>query len=868
MVASSASVTPTSTDPRPPDRSSVLIGSTSGGGGRSGRVRRIGPRRPWQAILLSPEGDGRRRRRGTDGARLTVAVLGILACWGATRAGSHAEHVVATILASPPDGIRWLVTALWWAASAGLIGVVVLLAALGRRWVALRDVALSALASWGLCVVAIELFGLHGGRPPDPSLHGFDLTFPAVRVAVAVAVATAALPSMARWMQRTIDAAAVLLAVTTVVSRNGLPVAVLAGALAGWGITALVRLVFGSPLGLPSAAEVTQLLASLDLTVDEVAASPVQHWGVARYSGRLDGADLDVSVYGRDASDAQLLSKTIRFLFYRDSGPTLALTRRQQVEHEAFLTLMAARAGARVPEVLAAGPAGPAHDAVLVSRPPRGRRLSGMVRCADTDGTGPSGDEQGDVLGVGQDGNGHAVRPIGDAVALDDLFIQIMRLREARIAHGAISPETVIVDDLEGSGLLDFHMASVAADPEQLDRDLAAALATAALVVDVGEAVAAAARVVPPSTLAGALPFLQRAALGSEAQRALRGHRALLSSLRSEGAAAADVDVPKLIEPRRISWINLLLVVGTLVGGWALIGVLVNVTKSWSTITGARWGWVAAVAVLSQVAYPAVATTTVGSVTDPLPFGRTWALEVADTFVALAGGSMAVLATRVRYFQQEGYDSTLAVSSGVLVSTASWIVKGGLFLVSLPFALGQLHFTRNPSGSGSSGGHAKLVWLIVLAVIGGGLVLGAVFAVPRWRRMAAEKLRPKVSEVWSHLRVLATHPRNLVEIFGGSVAAQLLVAMALGAALHAFGDHLSLAVIIVVLTLGSMLGGVSPVPGGMGVVEAGMIFGLTAAGIGESVAVAAVFVQRLFTAYLPPIWGWFTLVWMRRREYL
>jgi hypothetical protein len=29
-----------------------------------------------------------------------------------------------------------------------------------------------------------------------------------------------------------------------------------------------------------------------------------------------------------------------------------------------------------------------------------------------------------------------------------------------------------------------------------------------------------------------------------------------------------------------------------------------------------------------------------------------------------------------------------------------------------------------------------------------------------------------------------------------------------------------------------------------------------------------VFIQRLFTAYLPPIWGWATLNWMRHREYL
>ena len=134
--------------------------------------------------------------------------------------------------------------------------------------------------------------------------------------------------------------------------------------------------------------------------------------------------------------------------------------------------------------------------------------------------------------------------------------------------------------------------------------------------------------------------------------------------------------------------------IGTLIGGWALIGVLINVGKSWSTITGAAWGWVAVVFVLAQAAYPAIAVTTVGSVTDPLPYGRTLALELSDTFVALAGGSMAVLATRVRFFQQEGYSPTVAVSSGVLVSTASWIVKGALFLIALPLGPRQSPLQR------------------------------------------------------------------------------------------------------------------------------------------------------------------------------
>jgi len=72
----------------------------------------------------------------------------------------------------------------------------------------------------------------------------------------------------------------------------------------------------------------------------------------------------------------------------------------------------------------------------------------------------------------------------------------------------------------------------------------------------------------------------------------------------------------------------------------------------------------------------------------------------------------------------------------------------------------------------------------------------------------------------------------------------------------------------VVITLAGFFGGIAPVAGGLGVVEAGMILGLTAAGVSGADATAAVFIQRLFSSYLPPIWGWATLVWMRKRDYL
>src|SRR5664279_4397479 len=868
----------------PPDSAG---GDASGRHGGDRRPLRWQRGRSWRAIFFAPVGDGQTRRRGSDATRLGLAVLVVILCWLTTRVNSSSEHTIASVLSSAPNGIRWLVTTIWWVGSVGLIVVVAVLALLAKRWSVIRDVGLAGLGAWLLCIISGAVFGTTGGRPPSSSLHYFDLSFPVARVAATVGVVTAALPYLSRWVQRTIETVLGLLALATVVNGSGLPVAVLASLAVGWGMTALVHIVFGSPLGLQSTDEVALLLGDLKISAVDVVANARQEWGVGRFTGRVDDRSIEVSVYGRDASDAQLLAKTVRFLFYRDSGPTLALTRRQEVEHEAYLTLMAERAGARVPAVLAAGPAGPARDALLVTRPPSGAPLSsfppyvlptgppdsGGGSPGTPDGASPGAAAPGEVAEGGRRSEPGGQGSVADQVlpfdegVLDDVFRQVMALREAGIAHGSLSTEAIVVDEDGSTGMVDLRAASTVANADQLNSDMAATLAALAVVAGPERTIAAAARIVPSEALVDALPFLQRAALAPVASKALRGKKAILTGLRDQGAAAAGVEVPKLIEPRRVSWVNLALVVGTLVGGWALIAVLVNVTKSWSTITGAKWGWVALVFVLAQAAYPAIAVTTVGSVTDPLPYGRTVALEVSDTFVGLAGGSLAVLATRVRFFQQEGYDATTAVTSGVLVSTASWIVKGALFLIALPLAYGSLHFNSSPTSNGSSS-DSKLVWLIVIAIVVIGVALGLVFAVPRWRRLAAAKLRPKASEVWAHLKVLAAHPRNLVEIFGGNVAAQLFVAMALGASLHAFGDHLNLSVLIVVLTLGSMLGGILPVPGGMGVVEAGMILGLTAAGINESDAVAAMFVQRLFTAYLPPIWGWFVLVWMRKKEYL
>lgn len=492
---------------------------------------------------------------------------------------------------------------------------------------------------------------------------------------------------------------------------------------------------------------------------------------------------------------------------------------------------MAARAGVLVPEVLAVGRFGPSRDAVLVTRLPGGPALGEASLAALSSGT------------------------------LDELLRTVLRLRRAGIAHGALGSETIVLS-AAGICLRDFRSASASPPAGRFDDDLAAVLAAAAARCGVERTAAAAARVLDATAARGALVHLQRSALDPVTVSSLRRNKGLLEDLRTAVAGMTGIEVPRLAEAKRVSWVNLLFGVGSLIGVWAIVGVLADVAGSFYVITGARWGWVALAFVLAQLPVAASAWATIGAVTGQLPYGRCLALETSNMFTSLVGGDIAVFAVRVRFFQRQGYDSAAALSSGAIASAASWIAKGLLFLVSIGFAAATF---RAPA---DSGGHQKIIWAVVGVVLAAGLAAALITVIPRLRRLASARARPHLVRIWADVKAIATEPRKIVYVLAGSVLSQLLVALALGAALHAVGEQASIATLLVVITAASMIGGAIPVPGGAGVVEAGLIAGLTGAGVPQDQAVAAVFIQRLFTAYLPPIWGWVTLAWMRRREYI
>ncbi len=785
------------------------------------------------ALVLGPHGGGTTRRRASDAIRVGLAIALIVIFVPLADANTSVEIHVADLLTPPPTGVRWLITTLWLLGSVGVIVALVLLGLLVPRLAAVRQMALAGAAAILVCLLLDALLGPDAGRQPVAALSGFDPRFPVVQLAVATAVAFAGLPYLSRPMHRLIALAIGLAALCAVIGGYGLPLGVLAAIVTGWGTAAACHLVLGAPNGLPSAEEVADAVRDLQVDVRDLTSMDRQEWGVAAFAGTdPEGRPLELAVYGRDAADAQWLSKVWRFCIYRDSGPTLVLNRLQQVEHEAYVTFLADHAGVRVPEVVAAGRCGPSRDAALITRLPAGRRLVEL-----------------------------AAEDVGDDL-VDEYLRAVLALRGAGISHGALSPCTVVAT-ADGPMLRDFRRASSSAPPARTDRDVAAAVAAVAVIVGVDRTVASACRVLDTETVKTVLTRMQRSTLDPETERLARSQKGLVRSLRESLAGAAGVEVPKLVDAKRISWPNLLMVIGSLVGLWLIIGVLSDASGSLSVIRGAAWGWVAAAFVLGQLPVVTGAWALTGAVIGTIPFGRCIALETSNLFTSFVGGDAAVFGVRVRFFQRQGLDVPQAISSGAIAGTASWVVKGLLFLVCLPFAVGSFHAPADKSGT-----HQGIVWLIIVVILAIAIALGVVTLVPRVRRLAAEKARPHLVTIWNDVKAIAVEPRKVFYVLGGSLGSQILIALCLGASLHSVGAHANFATLIVVLTLAAMIGGAAPVPGGAGVIEVGLIAGLTSAGVPQDQAVAAVFIERFCTAYLPPIWGWGALVYMRHSDYV
>jgi len=784
----------------------------------------VAPSRSWSVALLVPAEPGRRNRRTIDGVLVAAAsaLAGLEAVVARSAPGTDEEvgQAVATLLGWASGVWRAVIVA-----TLALAFLIVAEALVRRRWLLVRDLLIALALVGAVASLLAQLVESEWAHLEVDPLAVW--AFPDVRIACVVAVIAVARPELVRpvrllaiWLLGLASLGAVALEIAA-------PADVLAGLAVGLGAGAVVRLAMGSPLGAPPIDRVRAALSSLGVDVGDLRIAEHQQRGAAEYFGQgEDGQALKVRVLGRDAQDTQRLARRWRLLAYRDPPRSAPVGRLEQVEHEAVATLMAAKAGVRVPEVITAG-LGPDDDALLITRQPDLPPLELA-----------SPDQVCDEL-------------------LQELGRQVGRLHHAGISHGRLNLGNVLVADGEPM-LVDLSAATLGAPRSALDIDVAELLVAACVLVGPERALRMGVAAGWSDSIARALPYLQRAALTPHLRDLARTHEVGLKELRATAAAATGSAEPQIAPLRRVRPKDLLTMAALIVAVYILVTRLADI--GFDTIgrelKDAEVAWVVVALLIAQSAFVGSGISVRGAVPSPLPLLPCVVLQSAIKFINLTVPSSAGrIGMNLRFLQQMGVPRSQALAAGAVDDVSETMVQAALLLISVPLVGASIDTSQLAAPN------SRLLVGIAVALV---VSVVAVLALPKMRDKVLPEVKSALSGVWS----VARDRHKRIELFGGNVLSELTYAISLGATCLAYGVHLNLGQVVFVNSSAAVLSSVIPSPGGIGPAEAALAAGLIAMGVDESTAFAIAITQRLCTFYLPPLWGYFSLRWLGRHGYV
>jgi uncharacterized membrane protein YbhN (UPF0104 family) len=667
-------------------------------------------------------------------------------------------------------------------------------------------------------------------------------------LAICAAVLVVASPHLTRPLRRLgrllLLLGSVGAAVIGVTTLAGAGVAVAIGVAAA----AVTHLLLGTPPGRATLPQLAESLRDIGIDVEtlELAGEQVPGFGLLR-AQTADGAGLVVKVYGRDSWDAQFVGSVWTSLTRRGETPDVFVSRRERVEHEAVTLLLAERGGVPVLSVVTAGMS-ESGDALLVTEAP-------VETLADL---GP--DEVDDAL-------------------LADAWDALVRLHGLGIAHGELTTSSIALRAGRQVALGDLDQARLAAPDAALLIDRARLLVITATAAGHERAVAAALAAIGADGIAEVLPYLQPAVLDRAIRQDVHDADWSLDDLTAAAVAAAGVEQPPLQKIQRVTVRSILTVAGVALIAYYLIATLAGVDFAeirQELATANKW-WLLGALLVSPVVQVGLSFSTLGAATQRLLWFPVLMLQYAIQFIALTlPATAARVALSVRFFQRFGVPPTGAVSIGVIDSVSGFAVQ--VVLLAIIALSGLPGFTApirgnstDPTTTTTETSTPSLLALVAVLIVVGLVVALLVPSTRRRIRGLISRVRAGFSEQADVARdalAVLRRPTKVGAMLAGNLWAQVVQAVILGMCLTAFGQQAHLSQLILINTAVSLFAGLMPVPGSMGVAEAGFTAGLQAIGIPSSIAMSTAIAFRLVTFYLPPLWGSVSMRWLRKHEYV
>ena len=654
--------------------------------------------------------------------------------------------------------------------------------------------------------------------------RGAGLAFPASHVAVAAALTVAATPYLRRSHRRACWFVVALIAAARIYLGLHLPLDAVGGLALGVAVGAAVNLVAGVPASGPSVARLTALLQPLGLVAESVDPGDTPdhlRWHV------VAGHDYLVKTLAWGRPEQGWLSRLWRLVAYRQPSVTPpASSPSQRAGHQAHMSLLAERSGARTPSLLLVNDIGPQTSVVV-------RRW--------VDAT---------PLAVVADGD------ITDDV-LADAWRQLARVHQAGIVHGRVHPHHLLVGGDGEIWIVGWGAARAARDSVGREADLAEMAVTLASRAGVARTVDAARRVVTAEGLNGVLGQLQTLALRRTARELAVRNPELLPALRSEIAKLQGREVPPSVSMSRVAIGNLVPLAGLGVAVYVLLPQLARSSTSLSRVGPLQWPWLIGVAGAGGLTYLMGAAALMAAAGRRLPILRTLCSQLAAAFTnRVVPAGLGAAATNIRYLELSGMDRPSAVSAVGLNAIGGFSVHSIATVVAVTLLRRRAIALRVPD--------VDPTWPALLGLVAGCVAIGWVVWV---RRLHVPVLRGIVVATASAGAIL-TQPVRLVSLLAANAGVSAAYILALSLTLAAYGVHPGLETVAGVYLASSAIAAVAPTPGGVGPFEAAAVAGFGALGVSAGTAVATVITYRLITYWLPVAPGAIGLRFLRRRGWL